>query len=119
MYYGGHIRHWTGRQLDVLARSTHVATERFGGISTVLSFGQRIAEERRYSDVIEASYGYARRVAIYEGAFWGSSYLVGHIEVRKILPQIMQQGSKNSSFAGLQHISQNSTDIVASMPFLL
>jgi len=85
MYYGGHIRHWTGRQLDVLARSTHVATERFGGISTVLSFGQRIAEERRYSDVIEASYGYARRVAIYEGAFWGSSYLVGHAALMIVL----------------------------------
>jgi ABC-type multidrug transport system fused ATPase/permease subunit len=85
MYYGGHIRHWTGRQLDVLARSTHVATERFGGISTVLSFGQRRAEERRYSDVIEASYGYARRVAIYEGAFWGSSYLVGHAALMIVL----------------------------------
>ena len=84
-YYGGHIRHWTGRQLDVLARSTHVATERFGGISTVLSFGQRRAEERRYSDVIEASYGYARRVAIYEGAFWGSSYLVGHAALVSVL----------------------------------
>jgi len=40
------------------------------------------------------------------------------VEVRKILPQIMQQGSKNSSIAGLQHISQNSTDIVASMPLV-
>jgi ABC-type multidrug transport system fused ATPase/permease subunit len=84
-YYGGHIRHWTGRQLDVLARSTHVATERFGGISTVLSFGQRRAEQRRYSAVVEASYGYARRVAIYEGAFWGSSYLVGHAALMTIL----------------------------------
>ncbi len=63
---------------DVLRRAhTPLDGKRFGGISTVLSFGQRRAEERRYSDVIEASYGYARRVAIYKGAFWGSSYLVG------------------------------------------
>jgi ABC-type multidrug transport system fused ATPase/permease subunit len=84
-YYGENIRHYTGRQLDVLARSTHVATERFGGISTVLSFGQRVAEQRRYSAVVEASYGYARRVAIYEGAFWGSSYAVGHAALLSVL----------------------------------
>ena len=84
-YYGENIRHYTGRQLDVLARSTHVATERFGGISTVLSFGQRRAEQRRYSAVVEASYGYARRVAIYEGAFWGSSYAVGHAALLSVL----------------------------------
>ena len=39
-------------------------------------------------------------------------------EVRKILPQIMQQGFKNSAIADLQHIGQNSTDIVASMPLV-
>lgn len=84
-YFGGHIRHWTGLHLDKLAQSTHVASERFGGISTVLSFGQHRAEQQRYSAVIEASYGYARRVALYEGAFWGSSYLVGHAALMSVL----------------------------------
>ena len=77
-YYGQHIRHWMGRQLVVLARSTHVAMERFGGISTVISFSQRCVKERQYSDIIEASYGFMRRVAIHKGVFWGSSLLGSH-----------------------------------------
>lgn len=36
--------------------------------------------------------------------------------VKKILPHINQHGPKKSSIAGLQHINQNSTDIVTSMP---
>ena len=77
-FYGKFIRRWSAQHLDVLAHSTHVASERFLGISTVLSFGQRRNEQDRYSGVIDAAYGYARRVAIFQGAFMGSSYLVGN-----------------------------------------
>ena len=31
-----------------------------------------------YSSVIEAAYGFARRVAVFQGAFLGSSYFVGN-----------------------------------------
>jgi len=55
-----------------------VVTERLGGMSTVVAFGQRRAERARYSGTIEAAYGFARRVAVFQGAFLGSSYLVGN-----------------------------------------
>lgn len=77
-FYGKFIRRWSAQHLDVLAHSTHVASERFLGISTVVSFGQRRKEQERYSGVIEAAYSYARRVAVFQGAFMGSSYLVGN-----------------------------------------
>ena len=77
-FYGKFIRRWSAQHLDVLAHSTHVASERFSGISTVLSFGQRHSELQRYSGVIDAAFGYARRVAVFQGAFMGSSYLVGN-----------------------------------------
>ncbi len=77
-YYGQHIRHWMGWQLDVLTRSTHVAMERFGGISTVISFSQRRIKEQQYSDIIEASYGFMQCMAIHKGVFWGSSLLGSH-----------------------------------------
>ena len=47
---------------------------------------------------------------------WGEAIELD--EVRQIIPQIMQQGPKNSSISGLQHIGQNSTAIVASMPLV-
>ena len=75
-FYGKFIKQWSKQHLDVLAHSTHVATERFSGIATVLSFGQRSKEVARYSSVIEAAYGFARRVAVFQGAFLGSSYFV-------------------------------------------
>jgi len=43
-----------------------------------LSFGQRQTTVETYSSVIEAAYGFARRVALFQGAFLGSSYLVGN-----------------------------------------
>ncbi len=77
-FYGKFIRPCSAQHLDVLAHSTHMASERFLGMSTVLSFGQRRTEQDRYSGVIDAAYGYARRVAVFQGAFNGSSYLVGN-----------------------------------------
>jgi ATP-binding cassette subfamily B (MDR/TAP) protein 10 len=77
-FYGKFIHRWSAQHLDVLAHSTHVASERFLGISTVVSFGQRRTEQERYNGVIEAAYKYARRVAVFQGAFMGSSYLVGN-----------------------------------------
>jgi len=84
-FYGSFIKRWSKQHLDVLAHSTHVATERFSGISTVLSFGQRSKEVARYSSVIEAAYGYARRVALFQGAFLGSSYFVGNAALLGVL----------------------------------
>ena len=75
--FGKRIKHWSKQHLDVLAHSTHVATERFGGFATVLSFGQRDVEQARYSNVIEAAYGYARKVAVFTGGFVSTSYLIG------------------------------------------
>ena len=75
--FGKRIKHWSKQHLDVLAHSTHVATERFGGFATVLSFGQRDVEQARYSNVIEAAYGYARKVAVFTGCFVSTSYLIG------------------------------------------
>ncbi|KAL7550580.1 hypothetical protein ACHAWF_013798 [Thalassiosira exigua] len=77
-FWGGHVKHWSKRHLDALAHSTHVAAERFGGIATVLSFGQRDAERGRYAGAIEAAYGHARRAAAFQGALLGSSYAVGN-----------------------------------------
>ncbi len=76
--YGKFIKIWSKKHLDVLAHSTHMATERFGGITTVLSFGRRQSEVRNYSNVVESAYVFARKVAIFQGAFLGSSYLVGN-----------------------------------------
>ncbi len=76
--YGTFIKFWSKKHLDVLAHSTHMATERFGGIQTVLSFGRRQLEVRNYSNVVESAYVFARKVAIFQGAFLGSSYLVGN-----------------------------------------
>lgn len=76
--YGKFIKIWSKKHLDVLAHSTHMATERFGGITTVLSFGRRQSEVRNYSNVVESAYVFARKVAIFQGAFLGSSYLLGN-----------------------------------------
>mmetsp|Transcript_8570 Transcript_8570/g.17285 ORF Transcript_8570/g.17285 Transcript_8570/m.17285 type:complete len:752 (-) Transcript_8570:250-2505(-) len=76
--YGKFIKIWSKKHLDVLAHSTHMATERFGGITTVLSFGRRQSEVTNYSNVVESAYVFARKVAIFQGAFLGSSYLVGN-----------------------------------------
>jgi ABC-type multidrug transport system fused ATPase/permease subunit len=78
-FYGKFIKLWSKKHLDVLAHSTHmVATERFGGITTVLSFGRRQSEVTNYSTVVESAYVFARKVAVFQGAFLGSSYLVGN-----------------------------------------
>lgn len=84
-FYGKFIKALSKQHLDVLAHSTHVATERFSGITTVLSFGQKRKEVSRYSNVIEAAYGYARKVAIYQGAFFGSSQFVGNSALLGVL----------------------------------
>ena len=84
-FYGKFIKALSKQHLDVLAHSTHVATERFSGITTVLSFGQKQKEVTRYSRVIEAAYGYARKVAIYQGAFFGSSQFVGNSALLGVL----------------------------------
>ncbi|KAL7486947.1 hypothetical protein ACHAW6_015330 [Cyclotella cf. meneghiniana] len=84
-FYGKFIKTWSKQHLDVLAHSTHVATERFSGIATVLSFGQKRKEVARYSSVIEAAYGYAKRVAIFQGAFFGSSQMVGNMALLGVL----------------------------------
>ena len=76
--YGTFIKFWSKKHLDVLAHSTHMATERFGGITTVLSFGRRQSEVTNYSNVVESAYVFARKVAVFQGAFLGSSYLVGN-----------------------------------------
>ncbi len=76
--YGKFIKFWSKKHLDVVAHSTHMATERFGGITTVLSFGRRQSEVTNYSNVVESAYVFARKVAIFQGAFLGSSYLVGN-----------------------------------------
>eukprot|EP00986_Skeletonema_menzelii_P020188 scaffold30447_cov160-Skeletonema_menzelii.AAC.3 len=76
--YGKFIKFWSKKHLDVLAHSTHMATERFGGITTVLSFGRRQSEVMNYSNVVESAYVFARKVAVFQGAFLGSSYLVGN-----------------------------------------
>ena len=84
-FYGKFIKTWSKQHLDVLAHSTHVATERFSGIATVLSFGQKRKEVARYSSVIEAAYGYAQRVAIFQGALFGSSQMVGNMALLGVL----------------------------------
>ena len=77
-FYGKFIKHWSKQHLNCLAQSTHVATERFGGHRTMVSFGQRDMEQKRYSGIIEAAYLYSRRVAMFQGSFLGSSYLIGN-----------------------------------------
>ncbi|KAL7537047.1 hypothetical protein ACHAXR_007555 [Thalassiosira sp. AJA248-18] len=99
-FYGKFIKHWSKQHLDVLAHSTHVATERFGGISTVLSFGQRRSEQARYSLVIEAAYGFARRVAVFQGAFLGNSYLIGNGALLGVLIVGANQVFEGSMTAG-------------------
>jgi ABC-type multidrug transport system fused ATPase/permease subunit len=73
LFYGQFIKQLSRQHLDSLATSTHIAAERFGGIATVLSFGQKNAEIQRYSSVIEQAYVYARKVAIWEGGFLGTA----------------------------------------------
>ena len=84
-FYGKFIKSLSKQHLDVLAHSTHVATERFSGITTVLSFGQKGKEVARYSHVIEAAYGFAKKVAIYQGAFCGTSQFVGNTALLGVL----------------------------------
>jgi len=84
-FYGRFIKTLSKQHLDVLANSTHLATERFSGITTVLSFGQKSNEVARYAGVIEAAYGYARKVAMYQGAFLGSSQFVGNTALLGVL----------------------------------
>lgn len=83
--FGKFIKIWSKKHLDVLAHSTHMATERFGGITTVLSFGRRQSEVTNYSQVVESAYVFARKVAIFQGAFLGSSYLVGNTALMGLL----------------------------------
>lgn len=85
MGFGGAIKRFSKQHLDVLAHSTHVATERFAGIATVMSFGQKGKEVDRYSEVIQAAYEYARRVAVFQGAFLGTSYMVGNAALLGVL----------------------------------
>ena len=84
-FYGQFIKTLSKQHLDVLANSTHLSTERFSAITTVLSFGQKRNEVARYASVIEAAYGYARKVAIYQGAFFGSSQFVGNTALLGVL----------------------------------
>jgi len=77
IFYGKFIKRLSSRHLDALATSTHVAAEKFGGFSAVVLFGQVGREVRRYDDVIHRSYHLARWVAVWQGAFLGSSYFVG------------------------------------------
>lgn len=85
IFYGRFIRTLSAKHLDALATSTHVATERFSGIATVFSFGQTRMESERYSHVIEKAYGLARRVAMFQSAFLGSSYFVGNAALLGVL----------------------------------
>lgn len=77
IFYGKFIKRLSSRHLDALATSTHVAAEKFGGFSAVVLFGQVEREVQRYGDVIHRSYHLARWVAVWQGAFLGSSYFVG------------------------------------------
>jgi len=71
--------------LDALATSTHVAAEKFGGFSAVILFGQVNREVKRYNSVIHRSYHLARWVAVWQGAFLGSSYFVGSATLLGVL----------------------------------
>lgn len=84
-FYGRYIKRLSRRHLDALAEGTHFATERFAGIVTVMSFGQRAKELTRYSSIINNAYGLARRVAIFQGAFMGTSYFIGNAALLGVL----------------------------------
>jgi ABC-type multidrug transport system fused ATPase/permease subunit len=85
LVFGKFIKVWSKKHLDVLAHSTHMATERFGGITTVVSFGRRQFEVTNYSNVVESAYVFARKVAIFQGALYSSSYLVGNTALLGIM----------------------------------
>lgn len=84
-FYGKFIKRLSREHLDALATSTHIAAERFSGITTVLSFGQREVEAVRYSTVIERAYTLAKKVAIFEGGFLGTSYFIGNAALLGVL----------------------------------
>jgi len=84
-FYGRYIKRLSRRHLDALADGTHFSTERFAGIVTVMSFGQRAKEVARYSQIIEQAYALARRVALFQGAFMGTSYFIGNAALLGVL----------------------------------
>lgn len=85
MLYGKVIKKLSAKHLDALAGSTHVAAERFNGITTVLGFGQKEAEEARYGRVIDRSYKLGKKAALFEGGYLGGSYLVGNATLLGVL----------------------------------
>jgi len=84
-FYGKYIKRLSRKHLDALASSTQIAAERFSAVHTVVSFAQTKREISRYSAVIDQAYGFARKVAVWEGAFLGTSYLIGNASLLGVL----------------------------------
>lgn len=78
LFYGRFIKRLSRKHLDALAGSTQIAAERFAAVRTVVSFGQADSEVERYSGKIDKSYHLARKVALFEGGFMATSYMVGN-----------------------------------------
>lgn len=85
MFYGRFIKSLSKLHLDALAASTQIAAERFAAVRTVVSFGQGKAEVKRYNKEIDASYKFARRVALIQGSFMATSYMVGNAALLGVL----------------------------------
>lgn len=78
LFYGRFIKRLSRMHLNALAQSTQIAAERFSAVRTVVSFGQVNNEVSRYSSVIDASYALARKVALFQGSFMATSYVIGN-----------------------------------------
>lgn len=85
IFYGRYIKRLSRKHLDALATSTHLAAERFLGITTVVSFVQKDHEVQRYSRVIQRAFTLARKVAVFQAAFLGSSYFAGNAALLGVL----------------------------------
>eukprot|EP00121_Abeoforma_whisleri_P001526 Awhi_evm1s1360 len=76
--YGPFIKKLSRQHLDAVAASTHMASERFSNFTTVFLSGQKPRELKRYNTIIDDSYIYAKRVAVFQGMYLGSSFFVGN-----------------------------------------
>lgn len=85
VFYGRFIKKLSKMHLDALAASTQIAAERFAAVRTVVSFGQSGTEVKRYNKEIDASYNLARKVALIQGSFMATSYMVGNAALLGVL----------------------------------
>lgn len=122
-FYGRYIKRLSRQHLDALASSTQIAAERFSAIHTVVSFAQTNREVDRYSSVIDRAYTLAKKTAVWEGAFLGTSYLVGNAALLGVLwlggmmcmRDVLTAGALTSFCMYAGHLVESISDITESV----